>query len=365
MNEIVVVLIDCWAKKIIQIIRKIMNIKQLLLGFFTLSISAPTFAVLIDHGGYLTDTNSGLDWLKPSYTLNQSFNNVYSHWVNDFSTEQIGLRFATASEFLELLAPINSAPPEQRYDKSNELISLLGITYSSTSPQVNGVFGMTASPSNPLIPELEGLFTSHDPNFDPSVDFLGWSPDPNRSYSDVGSFLVRSTLPHGVISDDPLMPVETNLGWNFSFGSLPDQQTFVDPLITTGYDYSVDTGPNFASVLLPSVGDDEFALYLWSNTEWIFDSMLHAGVEHFFGGSGADRFRIEGIETSAGLDPSNPRAFVTGLTFVDMGTINMSMIPLTAEGSVPEPNTLALLSLGSLIGLGFIRRRRVQMTYSW
>lgn len=332
-----------------------MNIKQLVLGLFTLSISVPAFAVLIDHGTYFTDVSSGLDWLKPSNTLNQSFNSV-NHWIANVQMD--GLRFATTSEFQSLLAPINSAPPAQRYDMSNELISLLGATYTSTNPQINGSFGMTTISSDVLTPDRQGLFTSHDPNFDPSVDFLGWSPDPDRSYSDVGSFLVRPTPWHGLNSDDPLMPTETSVGWNFSFGSLPGQQTFVDPLITTGYDYSVDTGPNFASVLLPSVGDDEFALYLWNNTGWIFDSILHTGVEHFFGGSGVDRFRIEGIETSAGLDPSNPQAFVTGLTFVDMGAINMSMTPLTAESSVPEPDMLALLSLGSLIGLGFIRRKR-------
>ncbi len=118
---------------------------------------------------------------------------------------------------------------------------------------------------------------------------------------------------------------------------------FIDPVVTTGYDYFVDSGPNFASVQLPSIGDDLFNLYLWDSGLWKFDSILGAGQQHSFGTSGVDRFRIDGIEASAGLDPNDPAAFVTGLTFVDAGAVSMRMVALTEQTSgVPEPSLLAL-----------------------
>lgn len=136
-------------------------------------------------------------------------------------------------------------------------------------------------------------------------------------------------------------------GWQFDL-NVSNQLLYIDPQVTVGYDYLLDSGPNFTSVLLPSAGDNQFSLYLWNGTEWTFDSTLIAGIEHAFGGAGVDKFRITGIETSAELDPNSPTAFVTGLTFAGTGHANMHMNPLVQI--VPEPETYAML----IAGLGLL-----------
>ena len=130
---------------------------------------------------------------------------------------------------------------------------------------------------------------------------------------------------------------------------------YVDPVFAVGYDFQIASGPNFASVILPNVGDGEFALWLWDSIlgNWVFDETLTHDIQFFFGGGGVDRFRILGIETGAGLDPNDPQAFVTGLTFVENGTVDMTMTAITTNA--PEPPALSLLALG-LVALGFSRR---------
>jgi hypothetical protein len=68
---------------------------------------------------------------------------------------------------------------------------------------------------------------------------------------------------------------------------------------------------------------------------------------------GISRFSIRGIKVSAGLNPSNLAAYITGLTFVSACDVTAIMTPLTVEvSSVPEPGTWALLSLSlGAIGL--------------
>lgn len=163
---------------------------------------------------------------------------------------------------------------------------------------------------------------------------------------DVGEF-VQIDL-YDTSPENPILPDGSGPPWELPpIVVIEGQVVYIDPEVAVGYDYEV-SGPTIASVILPNIGDGLFDLYLWNGTEFAFDSIVNAGVEHSLGG--VDRFRILGIETSAGVDPNDPTAFVTGLTFSADGTVDLRMTPISANVSeVPEPSSLVLLGIGMLV----------------
>ena len=129
------------------------------------------------------------------------------------------------------------------------------------------------------------------------------------------------------------LPTHIHTGaYEFTINDIVAGQTyFVDPPVAIGFDYAIGPGdPNFKSVLLPEAGDNIFDLYLWNGSEYKYHVSVASGFNYTFP-TGVDRFRVLGIEASAGLDPNNVTAFITGLTFVSSGQFTGTMTPIVVS----------------------------------
>ncbi len=158
----------------------------------------------------------------------------------------------------------------------------------------------------------------------------------------------------------------------FHVGSVsPDSITFIDPLVATGFIYTIGaTDPDFKSVdPVTAVGNGIYILSVYNGTSFVVvDSALDAGqtfdfTQNGFPG-GVSEFEITGIDSGAGLDPTNITAFVTGLTFVSAGSFTGTMQPIVEDvpvaQDVPEPVSIVLFGSG-LFGFGLLRRRRTSV----
>ncbi|MCW5624503.1 MAG: PEP-CTERM sorting domain-containing protein [Burkholderiales bacterium] len=188
--------------------------------------------------------------------------------------------------------------------------------------------------------------------------------DPNNVGTGNAVYYQAILTPVGATSLFPTMPVSTiGGGFVFSFDTIEGQMVFVDPDVAIGYEYVVAGDQAFASVLLPDVGDGVYGLMLWNGTEWVDSGeALTAGTAFDFlsriGPDGVTRFRITGIEVEAYLDPTDPTAFVTGLTFTRSGAVDMSQTPLIETVPVPEPQTWLLMFVGGTFVAGAVLRQR-------
>jgi hypothetical protein len=173
------------------------------------------------------------------------------------------------------------------------------------------------------------------------------------------SFFAFTPLGEGAPPNVALPTVDESGVYNFNVAEVgPSSITFIDPFVAVGYDYAVGAGdPNFASVLLPEAGDNQFTLQ-YTDAGGAQSVALAAGTQYFFAAGGVSNFRVSGIETSAMLDPADATAFITGLTFTAAGSFTGTMTPITEfVAEVPEPSTYGLMALG-LFTLGLRARRR-------
>jgi hypothetical protein len=169
------------------------------------------------------------------------------------------------------------------------------------------------------------------------------------------------TLPTGTPPVN--LPTVTRVGnevlYTFDMTVQPGITYSIDPLVATGYIYETGSGnPNFASADLPSIGNPTpYDLYLWNGTSFVFDTTLGADKVFDFGNGGVSEFEVLGIDPKLGIDPTNPTAFITGLTFEGAGSFTGTMTPITT--SIPEPSTWAMMLIG-FAGLGYAGYRRAR-----
>ncbi|RKF18897.1 nidogen [Alginatibacterium sediminis] len=172
----------------------------------------------------------------------------------------------------------------------------------------------------------------------------------NTGEDGVWRFAIRDGALPGQTPLNPIMPVIVDGGFDFDFNVIENEIVFIDPDVAVGYDYIVDQGPNIRSVILPAGFDDDiYALWLFGVNGWEEIGTINAGEEYFFASGGVNQFRITGIDVDNAVDPEDLLAFVTGLSFVDAGQVQMRQVPITEfvadPSSVPGPQTLILLVL--------------------
>jgi hypothetical protein len=133
---------------------------------------------------------------------------------------------------------------------------------------------------------------------------------------------------------------------------------FIDPQIAIGYSYKIGLGdPNFASVTLPTLnGTGSYTIVLSDGETFTVLPGQKFDFTQLMGfGNGVSSFKVLGINPNSGLNPDDPLAFVTQLTFAGDGEFTGEMDPITA--AVPEPSTWAMMILGFL-GVGFMAYRK-------
>jgi hypothetical protein len=146
----------------------------------------------------------------------------------------------------------------------------------------------------------------------------------------------------------------------FNFQVVTGQGYVIDPQVAVGYDFATGAGdPLFGSVVLPGgIGDNLYQVLLPDGTALdvaggdLVDFTMLPGHE---GGVGS--FRVIGIEADAGLDPGDPAAFATQVSFTSDGRFTGSMTPIVVD--IPEPGALTLAALG-LLALTGARSRRLR-----
>jgi hypothetical protein len=196
-----------------------------------------------------------------------------------------------------------------------------------------------------------------------------FSPGTNSVLSRTSTYIeYNPTINSPIVGSPVFLPtVDRNGVFHFDFDVVSRFPMLVDPVVAVGYDFAIGAGdPNFASVLLPTIGDGLYDLWLYDDAGIVFDSGIdiQAGDEFDFttmlsalgvGAEGLSRFRILGIETEAGLDPTDPTAFATALEFVADGTFTGTMAAITVD--VSEPASLATFGTALLGWWGVVRGR--------
>ena len=139
---------------------------------------------------------------------------------------------------------------------------------------------------------------------------------------------------HGFIATPVSMPTGTTSGgaYTFSVDVIPNVPIFIDPVVAVGYDYRIGKkNPRFATVRLPiGIGDSRYTLKVGGKRFTLAGGDLFDFREHGFR-KGVKSFTVKCIEVEAMLDPANPQAFPTEVSFMEAGRFTGTQKPLTRD----------------------------------
>jgi len=214
--------------------------------------------------------------------------------------------------------------------------------------------------------ELDGILA---PNGNPLLRFdIPVTPGSTENVFDIiiadsGDSLFDTTIylaafgGEGTSEYIPVLPSngepDENGSFNFDLPPVPTGTIWIDPVVSVGYAYHIDDG-YFTEVSMPSLVsvNDTDGYELWVNGT-LLATLADNATYTFDPLSLVTDFEIRDIDPLLELDPSNPTAFITGINYagVQGASAGVSMTAITYDTdsiNVPEPSTIALLSLALL-----------------
>jgi energy-converting hydrogenase Eha subunit B len=176
------------------------------------------------------------------------------------------------------------------------------------------------------------------------------------------SFFDFSASPGGSLPSSVYLPTvgtQSNgaPAYSFDITNVGGRTIYIDPASASGYIYSIGAGnPNFQSVTLPLIaGTNSYTIVLPDGqrvTVLADQSFNFTSIPGYSGG--VSTFEVLGINLISNVNPFDPEAFVTGLTFATNGNFTGTMDPVT-----PLPAALPLFATGlGALGLFGWRRKR-------
>jgi len=174
--------------------------RAIIVSILLLLVAVPLHATIQDFGNYSRDTESGLDWLDVTQTLNMSYNDITSA----FGGSLAGWSYATGAQLEELLNHAGGTAPYTGYSSANNgiadpLTALLGRTQETTAVRsTHGILADTLSQYQwvGIIYDCSGFGTCATEDY---IDVFGQVQLPDEPSSYIGSFLVRpSSVPEPI-----------------------------------------------------------------------------------------------------------------------------------------------------------------------